>query len=200
MDPVTGRNQQNSSLCADNVRKLSIATGACVYVDSTHAGLQGCPRSLISDDGTAESCHIIEHLPAEGAGEGLYQAVGALNISLFGRRGLSGGVGVGGGSGGYTHPYEFDIGRKIPMCFQARECETCCFSIPHCVTVEILGRVPRVVSPAAQPTCPTTTFQSDLKPLDLLPARGDFGSACPHLYTCFTEKDELHPQASAVNI
>ena len=195
VNPITGQNQQNSSMCADNVRKLSIATGARVYVDSTHAGLQGCPNSLISNDGTSQSCHKIEHLEAEGAGEGLYQATGVLNISLFERRGLTGGVGVGGGSEGkYTRPYEFDIGRKIPMCFQARECETCCYSIPHCITVEILGRVPEVLSPAAQPTCPTTTFKSDLKPLDLLPNRQQFSSDCPHLYVCWTERDELTPQ------
>lgn len=47
VDPFTGRNIQNSSkYCVDDVRKLAISEAAEVYIDSTHAGLQGCPNSL----------------------------------------------------------------------------------------------------------------------------------------------------------
>jgi len=198
--PPGASTTQNSSRCVDNVRKLA---GAAVHIDSTHAGLQGCPNSLISADGTSQSCHKMELLPPVSAGEGLNEGIGVLNITLFGNRGLSGGPGVGGtalpegGGGIHTAPYEYDIGKKIPMCFQARECPTCCYSLPHCITVEILGREPEVLSPAVEDTCPTRAFQSDLKPLDLLPQHAEYKAGCPHLYTCWTERDEFHPQSSA---
>ena len=137
VDSETGHNSQNSSMCVDNVRKLPINLGAEVHIDATHAALQGCPHSLLdhSTDGLAGTCHSIEHLPPNSAGSGLNEGVGVLNITLFGNRGLVGGSGVGGVDQGdanavgrrYTRPYEFDIGRKIPMCFQARECPQCCY-------------------------------------------------------------------------
>jgi len=204
VDSLTGRNTQNSSKCVDNLRKLVISQGAEVYIDTIHAGLQGCPNSLINTDGTSHSCHKIEHLPPPSAGEGLNVGIGVVNITLFGKRGFTGGVGVGGalgvdggGQGIYTYPYEHDIGKKIPMCFQARECPKCCYSLPHCITVEILGREPQVLSPAVEDTCPTKTFQSDLKPLNLLPPLLEYKAGCPHLYTCWTELNEPHPQTSA---
>ena len=162
-------------MCVDNVRSLENGL-AEVYIDTTHAGLQGCPQSLVGNDGTAQSCHTFERLPAQSAGDGLLEGMGVLNITLFGNRA---GTGVGGSDGGgwgnkYTQPYEFDIGKKISMCFQARECPQCCYSLPHCVTVEIRGRTPQVESPAVDATCPTPQIQSNQRPKDVLPAHAEY--------------------------
>jgi len=85
------------------------------------------------------------------------------------------------------------------MCFQARECAKCCYSLPHCVTVEILGRAPVVISPAvlSLSTCPTPTLTSDLKPLNLLPPLIKFQTQCPHLYSCWTAANEEAEQTEA---
>ena len=67
-------------MCVDNVRSLENGL-AEVYIDITHAGLQGCPQSLVGNDGTAQSCHTFERLPAQSAGDGLLEGMGVLNIT-----------------------------------------------------------------------------------------------------------------------
>ena len=134
---------QLSNRCVDLERPL--APEAEVYIDTMHAALQGCPHSLTTTEGAtaAASCHELVRLPPTATAK----AIGVLNITLFGNRGRTGGAGVGGvreacRAGGNTsagcvrappYPFELDIGRKIPMCFQARECPTCCYRCVSCI-------------------------------------------------------------------
>jgi hypothetical protein len=166
-----------STMCVDNVRTADPAQN--IFIDTAHAAMRTCDGILYpgAGDGVPRAlntprCHSV--------GEQMVQkGMASVNIAIFG------------GRPNKTQPYEFDIGRKLILCFQARSCETCCYSAPYCVTVEILGRIPSITLPSAPPTCSFANFQSDsltgagLVDSAKLPPATDFAATCPHLYACW---------------
>jgi len=90
---------------------------------------------------------------------------------------------------GTSYPNVGDIGRKIGMCFQARVSSNGCYGIQHCITVEILGRPPKITLPLAPPDC-TSRYTSDtvITPTGL-PDPGTYGNNCTHLHACWNLKD-----------
>lgn len=95
-------------------------------------------------------------------------------------------------------PYHGDIGRKEMFCATARSNSTvngdlvsACWSTPHCVTVEVLGRRPSTVSPAVSAVCPDRI-------------RGDFSQyltgACPDVYLCMGSDTTSEISIEAVDV
>ena len=78
------------------------------------------------------------------------------------------------------NPYEFDIGRQEVFCLLATfQTDFQCPSLPHCVTVEVKGTVPELISPSNSPTCPVRSRD------DFLQYVGLNSSLCPDLFACW---------------
>ena len=90
-------------------------------------------------------------------------------------------------------------------------------SLPHCITVEILGRTPTVLSPAAGGggpagaaggggdgvggnECRTAKFRSDVRALDVVPPMAAFRDTCPNLHVCFAEREERVLQTDGAGV
>jgi len=112
--------------------------GEEVQIDTTHAALQGCTRSILRFNAFTSACHTFSNDTSQAG-------VQVLTVHVFGARAL-----------GPPYPSLGDIGRKLGMCFQARACPTCCYGLQHCVTVEIVGHHPKILLPLA----PLTAYSS----------------------------------------
>jgi len=79
------------------------------------------------------------------------------------------------------NPYEWDIGRKEMFCLiaTANDGDYPCPSLPHCVTVEVKGTIPELLSPSNSPTCPVRARD------DFLQYVGMNSSNCPDLFACW---------------
>ena len=148
----------------------SLPTGDSVTIDTSHPSLQGCPRSLQSQQ-FDPVCHTFSsHNPVPG--------IAVTTVTVFGARTL-----------GPSMPGVGDIGRKIGMCFQARACPSCCYGLPECITIEIEGRTPKITLPLAPLSCNSSRFRSDSAVSSNIPVVTDYGKTCPHLYACWNLKD-----------
>ena len=153
----------NSTRCVDNIRTMAV--GEMVEIDTTHAALQGCARRLPESNDFALTCHTFSSANPQAG-------VGITTVHVFGSRAL-----------GPPYPALGDIGRKLGMCFQARACPTCCYGLQHCVTVEIVGHIPKIKLPLVTPKCAAASFQSDQTFASMLPSVDQYGNP-PRDYMC----------------
>ncbi|EKX42775.1 hypothetical protein GUITHDRAFT_111145 [Guillardia theta CCMP2712] len=163
----------SDSLLCD--RSLQTMTGGdAVEIDTQQAALQGCKDAMQVSPGTS-NCHLFVKQPTANN-------TALLTVSVFGSRPLA------------AHPVESDTGRKLAMCFQARKCPTCCYGLPHCVTIHIFGRKPRIVAPGLSPTCKLFSFFSNESFQSNVP-NIDFSSDCVNLPACWKQLTR-HPDNS----
>ena len=153
----------NSTRCVDNIRTMAV--GEMVEIDTTHAALQGCARRLPESNDFALTCHTFSSANPQAG-------VGITTVHVFGSRAL-----------GPPYPALGDIGRKLGMCFQARACPTCCYGLQHCVTVEIVGHIPKIKLPLVTPKCAAASFRSDQTFASMLPSVDQYGNP-PRDYMC----------------
>ena len=79
----------------------------------------------------------------------------------------------------YKNPYSFDIGRLEVFCVTSTSTdmgEAACPSLPHCVRVEVKGRMPVITSPKVSETCSHRTKNDVSEYLE---------GQCPDLYSCW---------------
>ena len=153
--------------------------GEMVEIDTTHAVLQGCARSVPESNDFASTCHTISSANPQAG-------VGVTTVHVFGSRAL-----------GPPYPSLGDIGRKLGMCFQARACPTCCYGLQHCVTVEIAGKNPKIKLPLVSLKCAAANFQSDQNIQTMLPYLDDYGNQFKPLSKPETNNPSPQRHASA---
>ena len=156
------------------VKLAMSATPRCVWSDAAPApGVPLCASLVLGAAtvtvDTSQASMTGEHVVAASAA-GAPSNPRTVQVALFAGRAAQ------------PLPYEFDIGRREVLCFQAQASDTAaatgvCWSLPLCVDVAVAGRPPVLLSPASSPTCP------DRNASDARQYAG--GGACPDLYACW---------------
>ncbi|EKX37229.1 hypothetical protein GUITHDRAFT_116645 [Guillardia theta CCMP2712] len=169
-----------SSTVATSRCDQKINTDGNIEYDLEHASVQGCFRKTTGSSFDLKCHSFNESTVAAG--------VKALTVSVFGQRTSMAG------------PSEFDIGRKLSLCFQAR-CSTCrssCYSLPHCVVVEIVGHFPRFTIPEDASGCFFKTFQTLDNVLQGVPDVSTLRSTCTELQACWKEEKTVLLSSSSL--